>query len=165
MTTKNYGLAQQPLSSLSAEVSSGGRRPKGETSAESPQNKPSSMPDVQVNARQRAPRRTFSTSYKLNVLEDYEACDNALARGALLRKEGLYHARLSSWRKQRDDGKLSVNAKGKTPKLRLMNQQLARENSQLKKKLTQAEAIIDLQKKISELLGTHILPTESSEKS
>jgi hypothetical protein len=38
-----------------------------------------------------------------------------------------------------------------------------RENEQLKKKLAQVEAIIEIQKKISELLGTHILAQESSE--
>ncbi|ALB24412.1 hypothetical protein [Piscirickettsia salmonis] len=40
---------------------------------------------------------------------------------------------------------------------------LSQENIRLKKKLAQAEAIIDLQKKVSDLLGEHILPTELSE--
>lgn len=119
--------------------------------------------DVQVKLKQYTPRRKFSTAYKLKILEEYDACDNPLSRGALLRREGVYHSILSTWRKQRDEGKLSVKAKKKTSKVLLSNQQLARENAQLKKKLLQAEAIIELQKKISDLLGTHILPPEKSE--
>lgn len=71
------------------------------------------IPNPQVTIRgQRSPRRQFSTAYKLQILDAYDACDNALARGALLRKEGLYHARLSTWRKQRDEGKLSLVVRG-----------------------------------------------------
>jgi len=166
MTTReNDGLAQQSNSDQPAGVSPGGRGPEGGTPAESPQNRTGSIPDTQVKTGQRAPRRKFSVAYKLKILEAYDACDNALARGALLRKEGLYHSRLSTWRKLRDEGKLGGKSNGKTPKAVLANQQLARENARLKKKLAQAEAIIDLQKKVSDLLGTHILPPESSETS
>jgi hypothetical protein len=74
--------------------------------------------------------------------------------GALLRREGLYHSNISTWRKQRDQGALQ----GLTPRKRGRNtkktdpmvQKLARlepENRQLVKKLKQAEAIIEVQKK------------------
>lgn len=162
MTTRKLGLAQPPKFTQPADVLPEGRRPEGKTSAESPQ-PPAATPDVQVKLGQRAPRRTFSTAYKLKILEAYEACDNALARGALLRKEGLYHSRLSTWRKLRDEGGLGSKSKIKTPKSTLANQQLTRENARLKKKLAQAKAIIELQKKVSDLLGTHILPPESDE--
>lgn len=163
MTPENHGSAQQDHSTQPAGVLPEGRRPEGKTPAGTPQNTPRPIPDVQVKVVQRAPRRKFSTTYKLKILEDYEACDNALARGALLRKEGLYHARLSTWRKQRDEGKFSATAKGAIPKSVATNQQLARENAQLKKKLAQAEAIIEIQKKVSDLFGTHILSNESNE--
>jgi len=149
MSTENPGLSQEDNLIQPASVS--------------PESEPSSLPDVQVKAKKSAPRRTFSIAYKLKVLEESDACDNALARGALLRREGLYYSQLSGWRKQRDDGKLGAKAKGKTPKALLMNQQLSRENAQLKKKLAQAEAVIALQKKVSELLGEHILQPENSE--
>jgi hypothetical protein len=45
----------------------------------------------------------------------------------------------------------------------LRTDHMAREIEQLKKKLSQAQAVIDLQKKVSELLGTHILSHDSSE--
>lgn len=144
-----------------------GRRPEGKTGAVS-QNLnrdplPDGLPDEQVKAISPAPRRKFSVSYKLAVLEAYEACDNALARGALLRKEGLYSSRISTWRDQRDKGFLGSALKIKTPKSVLEHQKLARENAHLKKKLAEAHAIIDLQKKVSELLGTHILSPQSNE--
>ncbi len=163
MKTENDTLAQQSNFSKAAAVSPGGRRPEGETAAEAPQHDIKSIPDVQVKAGQKAPRRNFSAAYKLQVLEAYDACENALARGALLRKEGLYYSRISTWRKLRDDGKLDKNAQKKTPKTILVQQQLTRENAQLKKKLAQAEAIIELQKKVSDLFGTHILPLQNNE--
>ena len=163
MTTRKLGLAQPSKFTQPANVLPEGRRPQGKTLAESPQPTPASIPDVQVKSGQRAPRRTFSTAYKLKILEAYDACDNPLARGALLRKEGLYHSRLSTWRKLRDEGGLGAKSKVKTAKSLLANQQLTRENVRLKKKLAQAEAIIELQKKVSDLLGTHILPAESDE--
>lgn len=120
-----------------------------------------SSQDVQVKPRQqRAPKRTLSKSYKSQILNAFDACQTASERGALLRKEGLYHAQLATWRKQLVDGKLY---KQKTPKSILVSQQLARENATLKKKLAQAEAIIELQKKVSELLSQHILEPEMSE--
>ncbi len=162
MTPETQGLAQQD-SIQPAGVLPEGRRPEGKTPAGSPENPPASIPDVQVRAKEAAPRRKFSAAYKLKILEEYEACDNALARGALLRKEGLYNSRLSAWRKQRDQGKLSAKAKGKIAKSVLVNQKLTRENAQLKKKLDQAQAIIEIQKKVSDLFGTYILPAENSE--
>jgi transposase-like protein len=104
-------------------------------------------------------RRKFTKAYKLKILTAYDACGNALERGALLRREGIYHARISSWRKQLgvcDGGK---KAAAKTPRI----DHMAREIEQLKKKLAQAQAVIDLQKKVSELLGTHILSHDSNE--
>lgn len=114
--------------------------------------------DPQVKAT-RAPRRQFTKAYKLQFLNSYDACSNASERGALLRREGLYHARISAWRNQ-----LGINADGKkaTSNARRTDH-MAREIDQLKKKLAQAQAVIDLQKKVSELLGTHILPHDSNE--
>jgi hypothetical protein len=118
--------------------------------------------DLQVKIRKHySPRRSFNTAYKLKILSAYDACENASARGALLRKEGLYHSRITAWKQQLENSKLGGYKKISSAELR--TDHLARENEQLKKKLAQAEAIIDLQKKVSELLGTHILPHKNSE--
>lgn len=117
--------------------------------------------DSQVKIRKHySPRRSFDTAYKLRILSAYDACENASDRGALLRKEGLYQSRIYVWRKQLANAKLSGHRKQLTT---IRTDNLTKENDQLKKKLAQAEAIIELQKKVSELFTTHILPHESSE--
>lgn len=114
--------------------------------------------DPQVKASN-TPRRKFSKGYKLKILTAFDACSNALERGALLRREGLYHSRISAWRNQ-----LGVNdgSKKNTSKTQRTDH-MTREIEQLKTKLAQAQAVIELQKKVSELLGTHILSHDSSE--
>jgi transposase len=116
--------------------------------------------DTQVKAKNRTPKRKFSHAYKLQILNALDACKNGNERAALLRREGLYYARISLWKKQIQHGQFSSN---KTPKSILSAQQLTREVASLKKKLSQAEAIIDLQKKISELLSINILDHDKSE--
>lgn len=114
--------------------------------------------DPQVKAVSTA-KRKFTNGYKLKILTAFDACSNASERGALLRREGLYHSRISAWRNQ-----LGMNSGGKKNTTKIQRtDHMAREIEQLKKKLAQAQAIIDLQKKVSELLGTHILSHDSSE--
>ena len=149
---ENYITGPNAEAGLSPE----GRRPKDD----SPSTVSLNSTNTQVEAKTSLPRRKFSIEYKLKILETYEACETAMARGALLRKEGLYHSRLTAWRQQRDAGRLMPAIPNQSSK-RL--QQVTRENAALKKKLAQAEAIIDLQKKVSEILGQHILQPENSE--
>jgi hypothetical protein len=61
---------------------------------------PSDRPDPQVKLKKTYPlRRSFSASCKLRILEDFDACKSALARGIFLRKEGLYYSTISNWKK------------------------------------------------------------------
>ena len=116
--------------------------------------------DSQVKAKKTyAPRRSFDAAYKQRILLAYNNCENASERGALLRGEGLYYARIAAWKQELASGKLG----GKHKQTKQRTDHLVREIEQLKKRLAQAEAIIDIQKKVSALLGTHILPYESSE--
>ena len=69
----------------------------------------SSDPDPEVPERARGPRR-YSAKYKAQILDEYERLDKA-AKGALLRREGLYTSLISEWRKQRDRGALEALAK------------------------------------------------------
>ena len=117
--------------------------------------------DTQVKPkRPYAPRRRFDAAYKQRILTTYNACTNAMERGALLRREGLYHARIAAWRHDLTQGKLNDE---RQTSAKLRTDHLVREVAQLKKKLAQAEAVIDLQKKVSELFATHILPHENNE--
>jgi len=116
--------------------------------------------DTQVKIKKKySTRRSFDTAYKLRILAAYNACESASDRGALLRKEGLYHSRICLWRQQFENSKLTDKKQARNT---LRTDHLIRENEQLKKKLAHAEAIIDLQKKISELLGAPILPAEKT---
>ncbi len=104
-------------------------------------------------------RRRFSTEYKLRILAETDACTEMGQIGELLRREGLYNSILSTWRKQRKEGTLA----GLTPKRRGRKSKkknpladevakLQRENQSLKNKLRKAELVIDVQKKVSEML-------------
>jgi transposase len=105
-------------------------------------------------------RRRFTVEYKAKILAEADACTEAGQLGELLRREGLYSSHLSNWRRQRDQGGLAGlapkrrgrKAKPKNP-LGDENERLRRENDRLKEKLRQAELIIDVQKKVSEMLN------------
>jgi transposase-like protein len=111
-------------------------------------------PDPEVPERARGPRR-YSAAYKARILEEYERLDRA-AKGALLRREGLYTSLISEWRKQRDRGALQALAKpaGRQP-ADPRDQQVARlrkENQRLAAELAKARKVIEVQGKLSALL-------------
>ncbi|MGV7892593.1 transposase, partial [Mycobacterium kansasii] len=58
----------------------------------------------------RPKRRTFTAEYKLGILEQYELLTEPGARGALLRKEGLYSSHITEWKRLRDAGALNALA-------------------------------------------------------
>jgi len=106
----------------------------------------------------KAKRRQFSARYKLRILEEAENCGRRGQLGALLRREGLYSSHLTTWRRQREKGQLDgLGAKRRGPKPRdVLEEDLAklrRENERLKARLERAETIIEVQKKLSRLLG------------
>ena len=77
--------------------------------------------------------------------------------GALLRREGLYSSLVSKWREQRERGSLSgLSGQQRGPKVDPNAAELARlqrENKRLKEQLERAELIIDVQKKVAQLVG------------
>ena len=117
----------------------------------------STIPDPEV--REKAIRRRFTGEYKLRILKEAESCREQGQIGAMLRREGLYSSNLAAWRHQLEKGTLEAlssrksGPKGKRsdPSARLIIA-LKRENERLKKKLRQAETIIEVQKKVSEIL-------------
>lgn len=115
-------------------------------------------------------RRRFTAQYKLRILAETDRCTEVGQVGELLRREGLYSSLLSTWRRQRDEGVLA----GLTPKRRgrkakaknpLADEvgQLQRENQRLKEKLRQAELVIDVQKKVSEMLNIPLATPDEKE--
>ena len=107
-------------------------------------------PDPEVQPR--ASRRTFTAEYKRRVLAEADACPRGEV-GALLRREGLYYSHLAKWRGEREAGTLWDKPRGREANPdRAAAKRLARENAALKRKLEQAEAIIEAQKKLARLL-------------
>jgi transposase-like protein len=108
--------------------------------------------------------------YKAKILAEADACTEAGQLGELLRREGLYSSHLSTWRRQRDAGALAGLApkrrgrKGK-PRNPLADEvaRLQRENRRLTEQLRQAELIIDVQKKVSEMLNIPLKTPDGEE--
>jgi transposase len=107
-----------------------------------------------------AERRRFTAKEKLRIVEEADACIEPGQIGALLRREGIYSSYLSRWRRARDRGQLTAlgpQQRGPKPAtdatLSREVTRLQRENEKLKARLDQAETIIEVQKKLSTLLG------------
>jgi transposase-like protein len=113
------------------------------------------VPDPEVTLK--AKRRTFPPEYKLRILDEAARCRQPGERGALLRREGLYSSHLTHWRRELREGALAgLKPKKRGPKtapLAVENANLRREIARLQAKLERAETIIDVQKKLSQLLG------------
>jgi len=125
----------------------------------------SAMPDPEV--RPKAKRRQFSADYKRRILQEADACTEHGQLGALLRREGLYSSHLHTWRQEQTRGALAALApKRRGPKLDPQAEELARlrrENERLQQRLDQAETIIEVQKKLSQLLGVPLALTPKDE--
>ena len=119
---------------------------------------PMTLPNPQVTPK--AERRRFSVEYKLRILAEADGCTERGAIGALLRREGLYSSHLEKWRQQRERGVLrglTTQRRGRKVDAQATEfARLRRENEALRFRLQQAETIIDVQKKLSTLLGLNI---------
>ena len=121
-------------------------------------------PDPEVPERAR--RRQFTAAYKLRILAEADGCSASGQIGALLRREGLYSSHLTEWRRHRAQGTLAALAPQRRgrPATSAGVVELARvrqENERLTRQLAAAEAIIEIQKKVSSLLGLTQLSAES----
>jgi transposase len=120
----------------------------------------SEEPATDVEVVPRAKRRAFSRSEKRRILAELDRCSRPGERGAVLRREGVYSSSIVTWRRQRDEADLAALApqkRGPKPDLHRADTQkigqLIRDNERLQGKLDKAMLIIDVQKKVSALLG------------
>lgn len=116
---------------------------------------------------ERPTRRTFTAEYKVRIVEEAEACTEPGEIGALLRREGLWSSSLSRWRRQYRAGALKSLRERKRGPRAPAGGALARENTELKRRvkrlegrLERAEKLLEIQKKVSEILG---IPLEGGE--
>ena len=157
MSSLTNGLLPQGLAGSAADPAvQGARRATGAAGSAA-----ATAPDPEVAAV--AKRRTYPNSEKRRILSAADRCKKPGELGALLRKEGIYSSMLTNWRKQRARGETSeVVAPKRGPKIDpalaqgRKNRQLERENDRLRLRLAQAQEIIEVQKKLCNLLG---LPT------
>ena len=112
-------------------------------------------PEVPAKAR----RRRFAAEYKRRVLREADAARDAGQIGTLLRREALYSSHLNSWRRARERGELAGLApKRRGRKEKAVNPltkrvvELERDKRRLERRLKQAELLLEIQKKASQLL-------------
>lgn len=143
----------------------------------SPSNPPKAIPDLTTSLPEtntevvaRAQRRRFTNADKRRILEAADRCSKPGEIGALMRREGVYSSSLSTWRRQREEAELTALAPQKRgPKSdpgRADTQhieKLTRDNQKLQAQLEKALLVIEVQKKVSVLLGL-LSPGESPEK-
>ena len=102
-------------------------------------------------------RRTFTAEYKLAMVAEYDAVTEPGAKGALLRREGLYSSHIVEWRRARDAGALAgVADKPRRPARRDADREAERlraENERLRAELAKTRAALDVVGKAHALLG------------
>jgi transposase len=104
---------------------------------------------------EKAARRRFTAEYKRRIAIEVERCSQPGEVGALLRREGLYSSVVQRWRRQLREESLSSSKKSNSKTSAAQEiARLKRENERLTEKLRQAELIIDVQKKVSEMMQT-----------
>ena len=122
---------------------------------------PLSTSEVEVMAK--PTRRRYSAEYKLRILREADASTRRGEIGALLRREGLYSSNLTAWRKQREKRELEGLGQKRRGPLPKENNPLAdkvkaleRETAWLRARAERAEGLVELQKKVSEILGIEL---------
>jgi transposase-like protein len=106
-------------------------------------------------------QRRYSDAYKRRLISLADACTAPGELASLLRKEGIYASTLSDFRKQIARGDHDRKAgSGRPAKSSAADSQTLkdlaaaeRENRRLRRELEKARLMLDLQKKVSELLG------------
>ena len=154
----NFGEGRERRSGSRSETEgSGGASPKLASASVGGLAPAGATPDPEVTDKPK--RRRFTVEYKLSLLKKADACTQPGEVGALLRREGVYSSTLSQWRRQREEGTLaSLKPKRRGRKVHEVNPlagrvtELEREVQRLQGKLRQAETIIDVQKKLCEMV-------------
>ena len=139
-------------------ASQGARRATGDAPGSAP---PPSPPADDSEVVARARRRTFSNADKRRILQAADLCTKPGEIGALMRREGVYSSSLSTWRRQREAADLAalapqrrgpkVDAAARVDAMHIA--QLTRERDKLRAELDKAQLVIEVQKKLSSLLG------------
>ena len=110
-------------------------------------------PDPEVPERSSG-RRQFSATYKNKILAEYDGLDRT-ARGALLRREGLYSSLITTWRQQRDQGPEALARPAGRQKADPRDREIARLERKVERltgDLDKSRQVVEIQGKLSALL-------------
>jgi transposase len=111
-------------------------------------------------------RKRYTPAFKQRLIEEADRCLGPGEVGALCRREGIYFSTLADFRKQKARSERNDKRQPNTPKERTDPRAIAelaaseREVRRLKRELERARALLDLQKKVSELMGLSLEPIE-----
>lgn len=103
-------------------------------------------------------KRVFPFDTRCEIVRYHDSLPKDGSRGAYLRRNGLFKSSVNQWRFDMDSGAESVAKRGRKPiepSVREI-QMLRAENDRLKRELEKANAVIDVQKKVSALLEMHL---------
>jgi len=149
-------MTQTPIDAVGGAATKEAGRPRGAAPA-------SASPELTA----RPQRRIFTAQDKLRILADTDRAADTGGIAAILRREGLYSSALTDWRRQRDAGALGALTPAKRgPKIAEPNPLAAevallqKENARLALRLKRAEAVMEVQKKVAELLGIPLAPSD-----
>lgn len=117
----------------------------------------------------RPQRRIFTAADKLRVLAETDRAADTGGISAILRREGIYSSALTDWRRQRAAGAFDALTPARRGRktapanpLAAEMAELQRANACLTRRLARAEAIIEVQKKVAELLGLPLAPSDDA---
>lgn len=143
----------------------GGRRPDEKGDGTAAAQTPAAV-NPEVNPKKNY--RRYSATYKLKILSELDRCQNQAEKGAILRREGLYSSLISEWNQTRNIGALDAlnQLRGRKPQhdsKDKMISDLQKEIKDLNTRLAQADAILEIQKKVSALFGINQAESKQSE--
>lgn len=150
--------AMEEQLAVSAGETQGARRASAVSPARDRAEGRGGIADPEVPAK--ATRRRFPAEYKQRILREADAARGDAGQiGALLRREGLYSSHLATWRRARERGEMAGLApKRRGRKEKAVNPfakrvaELERDKRRLERRLKQAELLLEIQKKASQLL-------------
>ena len=117
------------------------------------------QPTTEVSEKAR--RRTFTAQEKARILKEIDSAGPRQA-AAILRREGIYSSHLQKWRLQRDERALAPKKRGpKVDEQAKRIKELEKKTARLEKRLAHANALIELQKKVAEILGTDLQDSDN----
>jgi transposase len=102
--------------------------------------RPGEMPGVDLSERPK--RRSFTAAYKRQIVEEYDATPDG-AKGAILRREGLYSSHVIEWRRAMSAGTLASSAAKRAEKSRSKAAADAAELARLRRENTRLRTELD----------------------